>query len=212
MRAEPWPRSFTTSAGRESGLCDRRPGGDVSFANNIKALADTAGAKVITDDFTYLDEPMFQNGVIGQAINTVVNQGAVYTNAAGNDGNNAYLNTSATATTDPFYTGNGAEFLNFGTASIPNDRQSVTLTPTRKLSLRSNGPIRTTTRPEIPPPWGYTCSVTGAAPSTPIPIPTRWVPASPTRHWNTRTTPTRRRTSTWRFSTMARPCRRMSNG
>ena len=39
-------------------------GGEVGFANNIRALATAAHAKVIVDDVGYLDEPMFQDGII----------------------------------------------------------------------------------------------------------------------------------------------------
>ena len=38
-----------------------------SFAHGIIALAD-AGAKVINDDVLYFAEPMFQDGIIAQAV------------------------------------------------------------------------------------------------------------------------------------------------
>ena len=41
--------------------------GQSAFASNIKALRD-AGANVIVDDLTYLDEPMFEDGPIAQAV------------------------------------------------------------------------------------------------------------------------------------------------
>ncbi len=111
--------------------------GQTAFAQGIEDLANPAmgHAQVIADDVFYFAEPFFQNGVIGQAINTVVNQGVVDTSLAGNLGNNAYENTNATTTTDPFYTGNGSEFLNFGTSSQPNDRQELTLTAGQEVTL-----------------------------------------------------------------------------
>jgi hypothetical protein len=59
------------------------------FANGILALA-AAGSKVIVDDVTYFDEPLFQNGVVAQAIQTVEAAGVTYVTAAGNDGSDGY--------------------------------------------------------------------------------------------------------------------------
>jgi hypothetical protein len=59
------------------------------FANGILALA-AAGCKVICDDVFYYDEPMFQNGVVAQAIETVEKQGVTFVTAAGNNGSVAY--------------------------------------------------------------------------------------------------------------------------
>jgi hypothetical protein len=66
---------------------------EADFANGIKNLA-SAGAKVIDDDVGYPDEPFFQDGLIAQAINTVVGQGVVYFSSAGNDGTTSYENTT----------------------------------------------------------------------------------------------------------------------
>ena len=66
---------------------------EADFANGIKNLA-SAGAKVIDDDVGYPDEPFFQDGLIAQAINTVVSQGVVYFSSAGNDGTTSYENTT----------------------------------------------------------------------------------------------------------------------
>ncbi|MBI2706591.1 MAG: S8 family serine peptidase [Actinobacteria bacterium] len=53
------------------------------FAANIRAL-QAAGANVIVDDIGYFAEPMFQDGVIAQAINEVTAAGTSYFSAAGN--------------------------------------------------------------------------------------------------------------------------------
>lgn len=58
--------------------------GEASFAKNIEKLA-TAGAKVIADDVFYLEEPFFQDGPVAVAVNKVVNGGATFLSAAGND-------------------------------------------------------------------------------------------------------------------------------
>src|SRR6185437_9540829 len=59
------------------------------FANGILALA-AAGCKVICDDVFYFDEPMFQNGIVAQAIETVEKQGVTFVTAAGNNSSVAY--------------------------------------------------------------------------------------------------------------------------
>ena len=60
--------------------------GQASMAKNIKDLC-TAGAKVIVDDIGWLFAPVFQDGIIAQAVSAVVKQGCSYFSAAGNGGN-----------------------------------------------------------------------------------------------------------------------------
>src|SRR5262245_22941671 len=64
-------------------------GGQASFATNIQAVA-AAGAKVIVDDIIYLAEPMFQDGIIAQAVNSVASSGIAYFSAAGNLAQQSY--------------------------------------------------------------------------------------------------------------------------
>jgi hypothetical protein len=59
------------------------------FANNIRALAN-AGANVLVDDFTFLTEPMFQDGLVAQAVDEAVAAGIPYFSAAGNLGSVSY--------------------------------------------------------------------------------------------------------------------------
>jgi hypothetical protein len=63
--------------------------GIASFASNIQAVA-AAGAKVIADDVLYLAEPMFQDGIIAQAVNQVVGGGVAFFSAAGNQARLSY--------------------------------------------------------------------------------------------------------------------------
>ena len=64
-------------------------GGVAAYANGITSLA-AAGADVIVDDLAYLNEPMFQDGVVAQAVDSVVASGVSYYSAAGNQGRQSY--------------------------------------------------------------------------------------------------------------------------
>ena len=54
------------------------------FAQGIIDLADD-GAKVIVDDIIYFDEPMFENGIVADAVNTVKQRGVAYFSSSGNE-------------------------------------------------------------------------------------------------------------------------------
>jgi hypothetical protein len=59
------------------------------FANGIMALV-AAGADVIVDDLMYLNEPVFQDGIVAQAVDAAATAGVAYYSAAGNQGRNSY--------------------------------------------------------------------------------------------------------------------------
>jgi subtilisin family serine protease len=59
------------------------------FAAGIRALAQ-AGSKVIVDDVIYFAEPMFEDGIIAQAVDDVHRNGVAYFSSAGNDARNSY--------------------------------------------------------------------------------------------------------------------------
>jgi uncharacterized repeat protein (TIGR01451 family) len=63
--------------------------GEADFAQGIIDLAD-AGSNIIVDDVSYLAEPMFQDGVIAQAVDEVDARGVAYFSSAGNNGRQAY--------------------------------------------------------------------------------------------------------------------------
>ena len=69
---------------------------EVGFANNIIKLRTLASADVIVDDVGYYDEPVFSDGMVAQAVNTVAtsttlpSKPVIYCSSAGNDGNNGY--------------------------------------------------------------------------------------------------------------------------
>ena len=75
---------------------DMAPGAQLYFATAYSSQADfaqnildlrTAGCAVIVDDVGYFREPAFQDGIIAQAVEDVVADGAVYFSSAGNSGN-----------------------------------------------------------------------------------------------------------------------------
>ena len=59
------------------------------FAFGIGALAD-AGANVIVDDIIYFAEPMFQDGIIAQAVDEAKARGVAFFSSAGNDERQSY--------------------------------------------------------------------------------------------------------------------------
>ncbi|MDB5390433.1 MAG: bpr, partial [Planctomycetaceae bacterium] len=124
-------------------------GGDINYAQNIANLANpTKGnANIIVDDALSVDEPMFQDGIIAQAVNNVVNyNGVSYFSAAGNEGSSSYENDSPTFSPDPaFGPGN---FLNFSNGvGGTTTRNSIFLFSTADsldLELQWNDPFYTT--------------------------------------------------------------------
>ena len=95
------PDSECTDEGRAMMqiLHDVAPGASLSFntaltseedfAEGIVALAND-GAKVLVDDVEYLDEPMFEDGIVANAIDEVVARGVAYFSAAGNEARQSY--------------------------------------------------------------------------------------------------------------------------
>ena len=63
--------------------------GQAGFANGIGALV-AAGADVIVDDLFYFAEPMFQDGIIAQAVDSAYANGVAYFSSAGNAGAASY--------------------------------------------------------------------------------------------------------------------------
>ncbi|MGF1521144.1 MAG: S8 family serine peptidase [Leptolyngbyaceae cyanobacterium] len=63
--------------------------GQASFAQGILDLV-AAGSDVIVDDIFYYTEPMFQDGVIAQAVDQAVAAGVTYFSAAGNKADQSY--------------------------------------------------------------------------------------------------------------------------
>ncbi len=89
---------------------------EAAFANGILTLAGN-GAKVITDDLGYFDEPFYQDGMIAQAIDAAAGNGVAYFSAAGNNADSSWESTApsfgAVASSGP---NAGERLLNFDTS------------------------------------------------------------------------------------------------
>ncbi len=92
---------------------------ELSFGANIDALAK-AGSQIIVDDVGYADEPMFQSGIVSQAVDTVTAAGVSYFSAAGNEGpDSGYLSQFRASSGN--ITGIGAgTYMNWNPSGSPN--------------------------------------------------------------------------------------------
>ncbi len=90
-------------------------GGEAQFAANIKAL-QAAGCTIIVDDVTYGDEPVFQDGTVAQAVNSVTALGVMYFSSAANSGN---LDSSTSGTWEGDFNPTGS------TVSFPDPRMGI---------------------------------------------------------------------------------------
>ncbi len=98
-----------------------------SLAEAIRALADPAigSADIIVDDVYFPAEPMFQDGIVSQAIRDVVSQhGVAYFAAAGNFGPQAYESTTFAAAADTL-SGLSELFYDFDPSAAADTRQRV---------------------------------------------------------------------------------------
>lgn len=114
--------------------------GQANFANGILELASVAGADVVVDDILYFAEPMFQDGVIAQAVDTLVASGVPYFSSAGNSGRTAYESAFVNSGFQPI--GGSTEVAHdFDPSAGFDPFQQVTLpTGTTFFSLHWNSP------------------------------------------------------------------------
>lgn len=111
--------------------------GQVGFGDNIRKLATQANAKIIVDDIGYLTEPMFQDGIISQAIIDVTqNNGVSYFSAAGNSASKGYLSQFRGVTATPGSLPSG-RYMNFN----PNGGTNTLLPVTTGSSIDSRAGI-----------------------------------------------------------------------
>ena len=97
--------------------------GEADFAQGIIDLAD-AGSKVIVDDVVYFDEPMFQDGIVAQAVNKVHDRGVAYFSSAGNDARSSYESAFRLSSS----VGVSGVRNNFAPGGKPDPLQTITLT------------------------------------------------------------------------------------
>ena len=102
---------------------------DLAMNQAILALANTANANIIVDDVSFLDEPLFQDGVISQAVNTVTSQGVSYFSAAGNQANGGYLSQFRGVTdTITGVSSTASTYMNFNPNGGTLDQMPITTT------------------------------------------------------------------------------------
>jgi PKD repeat protein/subtilisin family serine protease len=120
--------------------------GEANFADQIYRLSDPtlANCKILVDDISYLNEPMFQDGVLAQAVEEVVTtRGVAYYSSAGNyaDKSSEYVAPTFTATTG------GAADLDFGlsTGATTDTRQPFTIAASGafRLAIQWSDPFYT---------------------------------------------------------------------
>src|SRR5205085_11069805 len=84
---------------------------------------------VVCDDVSYLDEPMFQDGIIAQGVNDVVAAGVTYCSSAANnwsvDGYESVYRPVANGTGLTSATKNALKNTNINLANVPADHYDV---------------------------------------------------------------------------------------
>lgn len=86
------------------------------MAQGISALV-AAGCSVITDDYTYFDEPWFMEGPVSSAIGSAVRSGVAYFTCAGNSADSGLrliYRDSDPSQTDEAYPASGADLVDWG--------------------------------------------------------------------------------------------------
>ena len=96
------------------------PGAQLAYRTAANSEADFAagitqlqklGANIIVDDIGYPDEPVFQDGVVAQAIDAAAAKGVAYFSATGNDDRHSYESAAPL-----FVTQGSTKLLNFDTS------------------------------------------------------------------------------------------------
>ncbi|MCR9294279.1 MAG: GEVED domain-containing protein [bacterium] len=108
--------------------------GEAGFAQNILDLADPlkGAADIIVDDVFYFAEPFFQDGIIAQAVDTVVASGVSYFSSAGNAADKSYESTAVSFGVDPQFAG---DWLDFDPAGGIDTRQNLTISNSSRIRL-----------------------------------------------------------------------------
>ena len=109
---------------------------EAGFATNIQALRNPPyNCDIIIDDIYYYDEPVFQDGIVAQAVNTVTASGALYFSSAGNEGSiskntSGYYESDFNDAGSPVFSFPGGTkagtIHNFGTLATPVNGDIIT--------------------------------------------------------------------------------------
>lgn len=115
---------------------------DVDFALGIIALAQ-AGCDIIVDDIGYIDQPFFQDGIIAQAVDSVVKMGVAYFSSAGNIGNQSYQNSYQGIPSSTLNALVGKNYLDYHEFAPGDTHQRITIPPkiTLQISFQWNEPF-----------------------------------------------------------------------
>src|SRR6185437_15455970 len=101
---------------------------DAQMAADIASLRN-AGCNIIVDDVLFLDDPIFQKGLISQAVDQVVNTGGLYFTAAGNNSSNGYQSAWRGAADDTLFN------FNASGGTTTTQEVNVTVTPSYGITF-----------------------------------------------------------------------------
>ena len=101
-------------------------GGQASLAAAILALAE-AGADIIVDDRYGAVEPMFQDGIVAQAVDQVVRRDIAYFTFAGNERRDAYQSPFRPSGINPFGDNSASEAHDFDPGPDVDILQRITI-------------------------------------------------------------------------------------
>lgn len=107
--------------------------GMADFANGIIELDSIANADVINDDVIYFAEPMFQDGIIAQAVDTVKQSGTAYFSSAGNQASKSYESTFTDSGEQGYFTGSTRH--NFDTDDGEDTLMRVTIPASTQIII-----------------------------------------------------------------------------
>lgn len=111
-------------------------GDQYSIVTAIRSLK-AAGCKVIVDDLSAANEPFFQDGIIGQAINAFTAGGGAYVSAVGNNGTNGFLKTHLN-----YLAQGNTRWVNFALAgAAPSNNLYFSLSGSGAIELQWDNPF-----------------------------------------------------------------------
>lgn len=120
-------------------------GGRAAFANGIVKLAETTAADIIVDDVFYYNEPMFQDGIVAQAVDQVTAAGVTYFSSAGNAGRQAYQSRFTSSINLPLLSAGLLHDFDAGTTVDPLQEVTIPVGTTAVFALQWDQPFASAT-------------------------------------------------------------------